>query len=164
LAEYVPAAMTNRFGVVLHSESVRWAAAEGVSETVIAAVLLLHERRGRGKHSRQTPQELVAVGDRVGVDGTILAKASRLVAKVDSAAVQDGFDLYLHGFVVTDDGHWLLARARGKAERRAGFGPRFGWRRRFRFDEMTAAMAAATSELGGRLRQQADRNSTAMAR
>ena len=45
---------------------------------------------GRGKHSRQTPQELVAIGDRVGVDGAILAKASRLVAKVDSAAVQDG--------------------------------------------------------------------------
>jgi hypothetical protein len=41
-----------------------------------------------------TPQELVAIGDRVGVDGTALAKASRLVAKVDSAAVQDGFDLY----------------------------------------------------------------------
>src|ERR1700730_13186964 len=36
--------MTNRFGVVLHADSVRWAAAEGVSETVIAAVLLLHER------------------------------------------------------------------------------------------------------------------------
>ena len=44
LAEYVSCAMTNRFGVVLHTESVRWAAAEGVSETVIAAVLLLHER------------------------------------------------------------------------------------------------------------------------
>ena len=36
--------MTNRFGVLLHPDDVRWAAAEGVSETVIAAVLLLHER------------------------------------------------------------------------------------------------------------------------
>ena len=36
--------MTNRFGVVLHNELMRWAAAEGVSETVIAAVLLLHEQ------------------------------------------------------------------------------------------------------------------------
>jgi hypothetical protein len=46
---------------------------------------------GRGKHSWQTPQELVAIGERVGFDGSALAKASRLVAKVDSAAVQDGF-------------------------------------------------------------------------
>jgi hypothetical protein len=66
----------------------------------------IHVCGGRGKHSRHTPQELVAIGDRVGVDGTALAKASRLVAKVDSAAVQDGFDLYLHGFIVTDDGNW----------------------------------------------------------
>src|ERR1700729_184785 len=57
-----------------------------------------------------TPQELVAIGDRVGVDGTALAKASRLVAKVDSAAVQDGFDLYLHGFIVTDDGNWTVVQ------------------------------------------------------
>ena len=41
-----------------------------------------------------------------GLDGEALAKASRLVAKVDSTAVQDGFDLYLHGFIVTDDGKW----------------------------------------------------------
>ena len=39
-----------------------------------------------------------------------LAKASRLVAKVDSAAVQDGFDLYLHGFIVTDDGKWVVVQ------------------------------------------------------
>src|SRR6202043_3672194 len=65
---------------------------------------------GRGKHSRQTPHELVSIGDRVGFDGIALAQASRLVAKVDSAAVQDGFDLYLHGFVVTDDGRWTVVQ------------------------------------------------------
>ncbi len=54
------------------------------------------------------PVELVAIGDRIGFDGTALATASRLVAKVDSAAVQDGFELYLHGFVVTEDGHWVV--------------------------------------------------------
>src|SRR3954469_16467520 len=68
----------------------------------------LHVCGGRGKHSRKTPQELLAVGDRVGIDGASLATASRLVAKVDSAAVQDGFDLYLHGFVVTDAGQWVV--------------------------------------------------------
>lgn len=65
---------------------------------------------GRGKHSRQTPIELNAIGDRVGFDGAGLAQVSRLVAKVDSAAVQDDFDLYLHGFIVTDDGHWVVVQ------------------------------------------------------
>ena len=65
---------------------------------------------GRGKYSRQTPQELVAIGDQVGFDGSALANASRLVAKVDSAAVQDGFDLYLHGFIVTNEGEWVVVQ------------------------------------------------------
>src|SRR4051812_4577117 len=65
---------------------------------------------GRGKHSRRTPEELVSIGGRGGVDGAALAQASRLVAKVDSAAVQDGFDLYLHGFIVTDDGSWTVVQ------------------------------------------------------
>ena len=60
----------------------------------------------RGK----TPDELMAVGDRIGLDGAALAKASRLVAKVDSAAVQDGFELYLHGFIVADDGSWVVVQ------------------------------------------------------
>ena len=46
----------------------------------------------------------------MGFDGTALAQASRLVAKVDSAAVQDGFDLYLHGFIVSDDGKWTVVQ------------------------------------------------------
>jgi hypothetical protein len=70
----------------------------------------LHVCGGRGSHSRQTPHELVAIGERTGFDGAALARASRLVAKVDSAAVQDGFDLYLHGFIVTDDGRWVVVQ------------------------------------------------------
>jgi len=73
---------------------------------------------GRGRHSRQTPHELVAIGERVGFDGAGLAKASRLVAKVDSAAVQDGFDLYLHGFIVTDDAQWVVVQQGMNGERR----------------------------------------------
>lgn len=65
---------------------------------------------GRGAQSRKTPDELIAVGDRIGIDGVALATSSRLVAKVDSAAVQDGFDLYLHGFIVTDDGKWVVVQ------------------------------------------------------
>jgi len=63
-----------------------------------------------GKYSRQTPQELLSVGELVGLDGAVFAKASRLVAKVDSAAVQDGFQLYLHSFIVTDDGQWTVVQ------------------------------------------------------
>src|SRR3954454_12620176 len=85
----------------------------GITTSVIGALkrglkpleneLGIHVCGGRGSHSRKTPDELVTVGDRVGFDGHALARASRLVAKVDSAAVQDGFQLYLHGFIVTDD-------------------------------------------------------------
>jgi hypothetical protein len=63
---------------------------------------------GRGAHSRRTPSELLCFGERTGVDGEALASTSRLVAKVDSAAVQDGFDLYLHAFIVTKDGRWVV--------------------------------------------------------
>jgi len=76
----------------------------------MAGELGVHVCGGRGKHSRQTPVELVAIGERVGFDGSGLANVSRLVAKVDSAALQDGFDLYLHGFIVTDDGHWVIVQ------------------------------------------------------
>lgn len=76
----------------------------------LSSELGLHVCGGRGRHSRATPAELVAVGERVGLDGDALARSSRLVAKVDSAAVQDGFDLYLHGFIVADDGRWVVVQ------------------------------------------------------
>src|SRR5579884_3730822 len=65
---------------------------------------------GRGRHARKTPEELARVGDATGLDGAALARASRLTAKVDGAAVQDGFELYLHGFVVTRDGAWTVVQ------------------------------------------------------
>jgi hypothetical protein len=92
----------------------------GITTSVIGALkrglapveheLGLHVCGGRGTHSRETPGALVALGDRIGFDGAALARTSRLVAKVDSAAVQDGFQLYLHGFVVTDDGKWAVVQ------------------------------------------------------
>src|SRR5215470_13592283 len=92
----------------------------GITTSVIGALkrglaplekeLGIHVCGGRGKYSRQTPHELVAIGEQVGFDGAELATASRLVAKVDSAAIQDGFQLYLHGFIVTDEGHWAVVQ------------------------------------------------------
>ena len=100
----------------------------GITTSVIGALkrglepieqeLGIHVCGGRGKHSRQTPHELVTIGERVGFDGEELAKASRLVAKVDSAAVQDGFDLYLHGFIVTDDAKWVVVQQGMNGDRR----------------------------------------------
>src|SRR5271167_1458900 len=100
----------------------------GITTSVIGALkrgltplcneLGIHVCGGRGSHSRRTPQELISIGDRVGIDGAALAKASRLVAKVDSAAVQDGFDLYLHGFIVTDDGKWTVVQQGMNGERK----------------------------------------------
>ena len=84
----------------------------------LSSELGIHVCGGRGKHSRATPAELVAVGDRVGIDGAALARVSRLVAKVDSAAVQDGFDLYLHGFIVADDGRWVVVQQGMNGDRR----------------------------------------------
>jgi hypothetical protein len=92
----------------------------GITTTVIGALkrglkplqdeLGIHVCGGRGKHSRRTPDELARLGERTGFDAARLTRASRLVAKVDSAAVQDGFDLYLHGFFVTDDGKWTVVQ------------------------------------------------------
>ncbi|WP_192183236.1 DUF763 domain-containing protein [Mesorhizobium amorphae] len=78
--------------------------------TPLSGELGIHVCGGRGAHSRKTPHELAAIGERVGFDGEGLGTASRLVAKVDSAAVQDGFDHYLHGFIVTDDGSWVVVQ------------------------------------------------------
>jgi uncharacterized protein len=76
----------------------------------LSGELGIHVCGGRGKHSRKTPDELRLLGESVGFDGAKLTRASRLVAKVDSAALQDGFDLYLHGFFVTDDGKWTVVQ------------------------------------------------------
>jgi hypothetical protein len=65
---------------------------------------------GRGRHSRKTPEELASVGERTGLDASKLTANSRLVAKVDGACVQDGFELYLHGFFVTKEGRWTVVQ------------------------------------------------------
>jgi uncharacterized protein len=65
---------------------------------------------GKGLKARQTPAELAAVGDSTGIDAQALATSSRLVAKIDAAAVQDGFDLYLHAFFVSTEGAWCVVQ------------------------------------------------------
>lgn len=63
---------------------------------------------GKGRYSRQTPSELLALSERTGLNGTELVKNSRLTAKVDSTAIQDGFQVYLHTFIVSLEGEWAV--------------------------------------------------------
>jgi hypothetical protein len=63
---------------------------------------------GKGRHSMKTPEELIAVGNRTGLNGMELAGLSRLTAKVDNTAIQDGFQLYQHNFIVNTWGDWCV--------------------------------------------------------
>lgn len=76
----------------------------------LSGELGLHICGGRGKYSRQTPDELRLLGDKTGLDGDGLTAASRLTAKVDNTAVQDGFQLYLHNFIVARTGDWVVVQ------------------------------------------------------
>ena len=80
---------------------------------------------GRGRHSRKTPQELCALGDRLGLPAERWVRASRLIAKVDGAALQDGFELYLHGFVATATGEYCVVQQGMRASERTA--RRYHW-------------------------------------
>ncbi|HEX2083261.1 MAG TPA: DUF763 domain-containing protein, partial [Xanthomonadaceae bacterium] len=137
----------------------------GITTSVIGALkrglaplsreLGVHVCGGRGRHSRATPEELVRIGLRTGIDGDALARASRLVAKVDSAAVQDGFDLYLHGFIVTDDGHWCVVQQGMNGDVKQA--RRYHWLSEGLRDFVDAPHAAIEGEGQGRIVNLADR-------
>jgi hypothetical protein len=65
---------------------------------------------GRGRHSIRTPEELRAFSLRTGLDGEELARTSRLTARVDNNAISDGFQLYLHSFVIHQAGEWSVVQ------------------------------------------------------
>jgi hypothetical protein len=80
---------------------------------------------GRGRHSRNTPQELRSVAERRGFDGEALVRASRLTARVDNNAIADGFQIYLHSFVVASNGEWAVVQ-QGLNDR-SGMARRYHW-------------------------------------
>ncbi|MBO9356497.1 DUF763 domain-containing protein [Bordetella petrii] len=125
----------------------------------LAGELGIHVCGGRGQHSRKTPGELALVSERVGLDGDALARASRLVAKVDSAAVQDGFNLYLHGFIVTDDGHWTVVQ-QGMNDA-SGLARRYHWLSQDLQDFVDAPHAAIDGVNQGRIVNLTDRRAAA---
>ena len=63
---------------------------------------------GKGKYSKETPAELIRIAERTGLNGDLLVRSSKLSAKVDNTAIQDGYQLYLHSFVLTSDGDWAV--------------------------------------------------------
>ncbi len=80
---------------------------------------------GRGRFSRNTPYELRAIAERRGFDGDALVRTSRLTARVDNNAIDDGFQIYLHSFVVTSDGEWAVVQ-QGLNDR-SGMARRYHW-------------------------------------
>jgi len=65
---------------------------------------------GKGAASRRTPAEIATWGDRTGIEADPLIYASRTSAKVDSAAVQDGYQIYHHSFLFDRDGRWAVVQ------------------------------------------------------
>jgi hypothetical protein len=92
----------------------------GITTSVVGALkrglnpraneLGIHVCGGRGRHSRRTPDELRVLADRNGLDGDTLVKTSRLTARVDNNAVADGFQIYLHSFIVSSEGEWAVVQ------------------------------------------------------
>jgi hypothetical protein len=107
----------------------------GVTTTVCGALkeglasrggeLGIYVAGGKGKVSRRTPAELTDFGARLGLDGARLAYNSRMTAKVDSAAVQDGFGIYHHSFFLTSDGEWAVVQQGMRAN--DGTARRYHW-------------------------------------
>ena len=80
---------------------------------------------GRGRFSRNTPQELRSIAERRGFDGEALVRTSRLTARIDNNAIADGFQIYLHSFVVTARGEWAVVQ-QGLNDR-SGMARRYHW-------------------------------------
>ena len=80
---------------------------------------------GRGKHSRKTPDELLHIAQKTGLNGNELVKSSRLTAKVDNTAIQDGFQIYLHSFILSDEGEWAVVQQGMNGA--SGYARRYHW-------------------------------------
>ena len=65
---------------------------------------------GKGKFSKDAPKELVLVGEQTSLNANELVRFSKLSAKVDNTAVQDGFQLYIHNFIVSSEGDWTVVQ------------------------------------------------------
>src|SRR5690348_16099543 len=113
---------------------------------------------GRGKHSRKTPAELLAVADRSGLDGDKLVRASRLTARVDNNAIADGFQLYLHSFVLSSEGEWAVVQ-QGMNDA-TGMARRYHWHSATVRDFITEPHTAIVGESQGTIMNLVDAHAT----
>ena len=107
----------------------------GITTSVVGALkrginprsheLGIHICGGRGRHSRKTPEELRNYAQTVGADRDSLVRASRLTAKIDNNAIADGFQLYLHAFIVNTEGEWVVVQQGLNGD--SGFARRYHW-------------------------------------
>ena len=104
---------------------------------------------GRGRHSIRTPDELRSFGMKTGLDGDALAQTSRLTARIDNNAVADGFQLYLHSFIITNSGEWSVVQQGMNSENRSA--RRYHWHsttvRDFVSDPHTAIVGKPQGEI-----------------
>lgn len=111
---------------------------------------------GRGKHSLKTPDELLKVAEQTGLNGDALVRSSRLVAKVDNTAIQDGFQLYLHNFILTSEGEWVVVQ-QGLNDA-SGMARRYHWHSTQFQSYLDSPHAGVTGENQGLILNLADNN------
>ena len=99
---------------------------------------------GRGRFSRNTPDELRAIAERRGFDGEALVRTSRLTARIDNNAIADGFQIYLHSFVLTSTGEWAVVQQ--------GLNDRSGMARRYHWHSAAVSDFVAEPHTGNRRR------------
>src|SRR6188474_3135480 len=115
----------------------------------------IHICGGRGKQSRNTPAELRAIAARTSLDGDALVRTSRLTARIDNNAVADGFQIYLHSFVLTSDGEWaIVQQGMNEATRTAR---RYHWHSATVRDFTTEPHTAIVGEHAGTIMNLVDR-------
>jgi len=110
---------------------------------------------GRGRHSRKTPDELRALADRTGLDGDDLVRTSRLTARVDNNAIADGFQIYLHTFVLSSSGEWAVIQQGMNAGARLA--RRYHWHSAAVRDFTSEPHTAIVGEYAGQIQNLVDR-------
>ena len=174
ITEYGQAAMLSKlsdpfwfqsFGAVMGMD---WHSS-GITTSVMAALkkginprakeLGIYICGGKGKFSTQAPQELISVAEQTGLDGDQLVRCSKLSAKVDNSAIQDGFQLYTHNFIVSNTGDWTVVQQ--------GMQPATKTARRYHWHSATLASfveephTAVCGENQGLILNMTDRNAAA---
>jgi len=113
---------------------------------------------GRGRHSRKTPDELRAVADGTNLDGDNLVRTSRLAARVDNNAIADGFQLYLHTFILSKSGEWAIVQ-QGMNDA-SGLARRYHWHSASVRDFTSEPHSAIVGEHQGTIMNLVDRHAT----